>query len=71
MKSFHSCLYNYIPNPSALNRSRGHDVALDVVRVHVGGVHGVGRDAMVLLGDGRLYFVQVGKVLKMTGSKQV
>merc|ERR1719328_736802 len=37
------------PNPSALNRSRGHDVALDVVRVHVRGVHCVGRDAMVLL----------------------
>merc|ERR1719495_2183090 len=37
------------PNPSALNRCRGHDVAPDVVGVHVRCVHRVRRDTMVLL----------------------
>jgi hypothetical protein len=37
-------------------RSLGVDVALDLGGVHVAGVYGVGRDAMVLLDEGVEHF---------------
>ena len=40
------------PDTSGVDGHLGVDVALDLVDVHVGGVLGVGRDAMVLLDDG-------------------
>merc|ERR1719430_818128 len=39
------------PYPGALDRGCGINVALDVVRVHVRGVHSVWRDAMIFLDE--------------------
>ena len=48
------------PDPGRVDRHLGGDVAVDLGGVHVGGVLGVGLDAVVLLDDG---VKDVGKVL--------
>ena len=42
----------WIPDPSGVDGGGGVDGALDLAGVHVAGVGGVGRDAMVLLDQG-------------------
>ena len=59
------------PDPGGVDRHALVDVALDVLHVHVGGVLGVGRDAVVLLDDGiwrRKRLIGTGKEHKLYGS---
>ena len=55
------------PDTGGVDRHLSVDVALDLVDVHVGGVLGVGRDAMVLLDEGVEDLGEVLVAIPVTG----